>query len=159
MSGACSSIEDSLMDNQSHAAFCIKQFVKHGIRSSEFFPIRHNGECIARQIYGYLIDARGDIYKCWTDAGKKSEAIGNVSATEPINTTQLVRYLTGADVFDKQECQECFFLPVCGGGCPHLAIKKMNGNYSINLCNIAKSNLESFLEIYYEIKTNKEIAV
>lgn len=159
MSGACSSIDDALMDTQSHASFCIQQFVEHGIKSSDFFPMRINGECIARQINGYLIDARGDIYKCWTDIGKKSEAIGNVSATEPINSTQLVRYLTGADVFDRQECQECFFLPICSGGCPHLALKKMTGNSSINLCTIAKGNLKSFLEIYYEIKTNKGIAV
>lgn len=159
MSGACSSIDDSLMDNQSHASFCIQQFVKHGIKSSDFFPIRVNGECIARQLNGYLIDARGDIYKCWTDIGKKSEIIGNVSATETINSTQLIRYLTGADVFDKQECQECFFLPVCGGGCPHLAIKKMKGNNSINLCTIAKGNLEIFLEIYYEIKIKEEVVV
>ena len=152
MSGACSSYDDIIMDNQSRASFCIQQFVKYGIKSSEFFPIRHTDECIARQINGYLIDARGDIYKCWTDIGKKSEAIGNVSATETINTIQLVRYLTGADVFDRQECQECFFLPVCGGGCPHLAIEKIKGNNSINLCTIAKDNLKSFLEIYYEIK-------
>lgn len=29
----------------------------------------------------------------------------------------------------------------------------------INLFNIAKENLKSFLEIYYEIKTNKDVAV
>ena len=153
--GSCSSIDDILLDNQEQAIFNINQYKRYGIRSADFFPIKHNGECIARQIHGYLIDPRGDIYKCWTDTGKKTEAVGNVSDQTSINTTKLTRYLTGADVFDKEECQKCFFLPVCGGGCPHLSIKKMINNYPVDLCHIAKNNLEDFLEIYYEIKTRK----
>ncbi len=154
--GSCSSIDDILLDNQEQAKFNINQFKEYGIKSPDFFPIKHNGECIARQIYGYLIDPLGDIYKCWTDTGKKTESIGNVSDNSLINTTKLTRYLTGADVFDKEECQNCFFLPVCGGGCPHLAIKKQFKNREIDLCHIAKGNLEEFLEIYYEIKINKK---
>lgn len=152
--GSCSSIDDILLDSHEQANFNIEQYQKFGIKSPDFFPMKHNGECIARQIYGYLIDPLGDIYKCWTDTGKKTERVGNISNNELINTTKLTRYLTGADVFDNQECQECFFLPVCGGGCPHLAIKKMFENKQIDLCHIAKGNLEQFLEIYYEIKNN-----
>lgn len=157
--GSCSSIDDILLDNNTHAAFNIQQFQKYNIKSSDFFPMRHRGECIARQIYGYLIDARGDIYKCWTDTGKTSESIGNVSTPDIINHNQMIRYLTGADVFDSIECQECFFLPVCGGGCPHLSLKKKMENEKIDLCHVAKGNLEAFLEIYYEIKMNKIVAI
>jgi len=157
--GSCSSIDDILLDNQEQASFNIEQYKIHGIESRDFLPIKHSGECIARQIFGYLIDPRGDIYKCWTDTGKITEAIGNVNDETLINTAKLTRYLTGADVFDKEECQKCFFLPVCGGGCPHLSIKKMICNHQIDLCHIAKNNLEEFLEIYYEIKTNRKIAV
>ncbi len=152
--GSCSSIDDILMDNQEQAVFNISQFKKYGIKSPNFFPIKHNGECIARQIYGYLIDPLGDIYKCWTDTGNTAEKIGNVMEAN-VNTTKLTRYLTGADVFDNKECQDCFFLPVCGGGCPHLSIKKIFEDKKINLCHIAKGNLAEFLEIYYEIKTTK----
>lgn len=153
--GSCSSVNDALMDNQEQAKFNIDQYTKYGIKNSLFFPLKVNGECMARQLYGYLIDARGDIYKCWTDVGNKTETVGNVSNSTSVNTTKMTRYLTGADMFDKKECQECFFLPVCGGGCPHLAVKKMMYDEQVNLCLIAKGNLEKFLEIYYEIKTAK----
>ena len=153
--GSCSSIDDILLDNQEQAKFNIEQYNKYGIKSPDFFPLKHNGECIARQIYGYLIDPLGDIYKCWTDTGKKSERVGNISDSKLFNKKKLTRYLTGADVFDIEECQKCFFLPVCGGGCPHLSLKKTFENSNIDLCHIAKGNLEEFLEIYYEIKTKK----
>lgn len=154
--GSCSSIDDVLLDNQEQASFNIEQYSKYGITCSDFFPVRVGGECMARQIYGYLIDARGDIYKCWTDVGSTKEKVGNISNTDSVNTTKLTKYLTGADVFDKQKCQDCFFLPVCGGGCPHLALKKLSGDKNINLCLVAKENLKKFLEIYYEIKTNQK---
>jgi uncharacterized protein len=157
--GSCSSVEDIQLDNQSHADFNIEQYRNYGINSLDFFPVNQSGECIARQIYGYLIDASGDIYKCWTDIGNKSEVVGNVGNQELVNTTLMMRYLTGADVFDRKECQECLFLPVCGGGCPHLALKKIMGQNTINLCHVAKDNLKDFLEIYYEIKNNIKPAV
>jgi uncharacterized protein len=153
--GSCSSVDDILMDNQEQANFNIEQFSKYGIKNSNFFPIKVSGECMARQLYGYLIDARGDTYKCWTDVGNKKEVVGNISNNNAINPTKLTRYLTGADVFDKPECQKCFFLPVCGGGCPHLALKKQFDGNPIDLCLVAKDNLKEFLEIYYEIITKK----
>lgn len=151
--GSCSSVDDNLMDHQAYAKFIARQFTEYGIKSSEFFPIRHNGECIARQVNGYLIDARGDIFKCWTDTGNRSESIGNVCDLNSVNSTILTRYLTGADPFDDPKCQRCFFFPVCGGGCPHLSIKKITIDNRINLCHIAKGNLKAFLEMYYEITT------
>ncbi len=154
--GSCSSVDDILLDSKEQSIFNITQYKKFGITNSDFFPIKSNGECIARQIYGYLIDPLGDIYKCWTDTGKKTERVGNVSNDKLINTTKLTRYLTGADVFDKEECQECLFLPVCGGGCPHLSLKKMFENEQIDLCHVAKGNLKEFLEIYYEIKQKQK---
>jgi uncharacterized protein len=106
-----------------------------------------------------LVDARGDIYKCWTDVGNKKEAIGNILDDTLVNTTKLTQYLTGADAFDKPRCQKCFFLPVCGGGCPHIALKNLYESNSTNLCLIAKNNLEQFLEIYYEIKALKKAII
>lgn len=157
--GSCSSIDDILMDNDGQAKFNIEQYRKHGIANSDFFPAKVGGECMARKIYGYLIDARGDIYKCWTDVGNKNEIVGNVSNNSSVNTTKLTRYLTGADPLDKQACQECFFLPVCAGGCPHMALKKQFEANPIDLCLVAKGNLKEFLEIYYEIKTRKKVAI
>jgi len=156
--GSCSSVDDILMDNQEQANFNIEQYLQHGIKSADFFPVKVNGECMARQLYGYLIDARGDIYKCWTDVGQKKDAIGNILDKTTVNAKQITRYLTGSDMFDKQECQECFFLPVCGGGCPHMAIKKMMGHEQIDLCHVAKGNLDKFLSIYYDIKNREKVS-
>jgi uncharacterized protein len=157
--GSCKSVDDILMNNQEQANFNIDQYQKHNINSADFFPVRVVGECMARQIYGYLVDARGDIYKCWTDVGNKKEAIGNILDDTLVNTTKLTQYLTGADAFDKPKCQKCFFLPVCGGGCPHIALKNLYESNSTNLCLIAKNNLEQFLEIYYEIKALKKAII
>jgi uncharacterized protein len=154
--GSCSSIDDQLLDNQEQASFNIEQYEKHNINNPDFFPIKVSGECMARKLYGYLIDARGDIYKCWSDVGDNNEAVGNISNMNSINSIKLTRYLTGADPFDKQECQNCFFLPVCSGGCPHLALKKQFNDNPIDLCLVAKNNLQKFLEIYYELKTKKQ---
>lgn len=80
--------------------------------------------CGADYLYSYVIDADGDMYKCWNDIGIKGNSIGNIGVLE--NLSQFVqnpnqnysKYLTWSP-FDFEKCRECNILPICMGGCQY----------------------------------------
>lgn len=150
--GSCNSAPDDLLDRQMQADFTLRQFKKHGIPGLNFFPELSNQECMARHINSYLVDPTGNLYKCWTDIGVKEKAVGNITKKGGLNNKILTRYLTGADPFDEPECQECFYVPICTGRCPHFALKKKFDNADIDLCTISKGNLKEFLHYHYHTK-------
>jgi len=117
--------------------------------NTHFLPVSFYSECIARCINGYLVSPDGYLYKCWTDLGNKSEAIGHLSGKD-FTPDNLAKYMVGGDPFNDKKCSECNFLPICGGGCPHLKLKNIFNNSNVKLCHLSKSEIKDFLEIYYE---------
>ena len=83
--------------------------------------------CMAQRLHAYVIDERGDMYKCWEDVGRSEMAFGNVGSfsllREPdarINVED--RYFETVFPEDDKECMECKVFPFCVGGCPHKRI-------------------------------------
>lgn len=104
--------------------------------------------CMYRKKESYAIDSVGNIYKCIEHLGNPEYKIGNlkdgyISQKEIIETS--FSYLP----FEDEECCNCAYLPICGGGCPIDRIKYKEGKIS-NCCSIHKAKLEKLLPFLYE---------
>jgi uncharacterized protein len=119
---SCNSM-NCLFDREMKSKFMLEQFEKNGIHALDFFPKVSLGECCARHINSFVIDPQGEIYKCWNDIGVKGREIGNLHLTEITNPTLATNYITGADPIDDIACQNCFYFPICNGGCPYFRLK------------------------------------
>lgn len=154
--GECPCSEAMLLSNEEQASFVIEQYKKYNIiDNTHFLPLVNYTECLARCINAYLVSPDGYLYKCWTDLGNTDKSIGNISNNEII-LENLSKYLVGGDPFSDPKCLSCKFLPICGGGCPHLKLKKIFESSKVNLCHISKQKINDFLELYYE-RFNKDI--
>ena len=79
--------------------------------------------CSSSCIHTYVIDERGNLYRCWEDCGREEEAFGNVASFDnPLfdaDCQKMARYLEHAWPGDDPRCAACELMPVCMGGCPH----------------------------------------
>ncbi len=114
----------------------------------DFFPTYNISQCMMRTIRSYIVGPTGHFYKCWHHMGHQKKAIGKLGESG-INESNLYKYLNGADFLDDKDCQECFFFPVCLGGCPDLRVQNEFEGKQFDLCNIAKYKLQEFLELHY----------
>lgn len=64
-----------------------------------------------------VIGSDGSIYRCWDDIGRDDRKTGNLKDGLQVNSVYL-KYLMHDPTQDK-ECNQCFYLPLCLGGCPH----------------------------------------
>lgn len=95
---------------------------KHHNRGYVFIdvPLPRPGICGAVNLFSYVVDPLGDLYKCWDNIGHKNEKVGNIS--KPIKIEgKLLKWLSH-DCLTDHDCRECKVLPVCMGGCPNKAI-------------------------------------
>jgi uncharacterized protein len=118
-------------------------------RQSDLTP-----SCIATNINGFVIDSVGDIYKCYCDFGKDELVLGNVNDLKNIfkDLSLQERYTVGTDLFNDKKCQDCFFLPVCDGGCPS---KRLNNKYydkNYSVCTHFKEHFIESIKLYVKLK-------
>ena len=84
-------------------------------------------DCAALTLWSLLIDELGNLHKCaGLTAGNPQYAYGNAHDWDPAdpfatasNPDNIAKYLNCGDPVPDEECRECVWLPVCGGGCPH----------------------------------------
>jgi uncharacterized protein len=119
-------------------------YYKYGIRNNfenkVKLPIRLRNHCLADQVFSFVIDSKGYIYKCWSDTGNIEYAIGNLSANIISNENILVNYLKFDPTID-DECKECSVMPMCMGGCPH------NRLYETRTCSNLKYNIIELVKL------------
>lgn len=99
-----------------------------------FYPIHRNKMCSAVKLNTYIIGPSGEFYKCWNDVGYKDRIIGYINKENLDNQSLLLKYLMDGTMFDSPECRDCFFFPICGGGCPQYRLKNKYNNGKFNLC-------------------------
>jgi uncharacterized protein len=145
-----------LMNRDVVADFLLDLYKKHKYATSNLYPDSHVFECQVRNPHSLVIGPQGEIYKCWNDVGNKDKITGNIISKQSVNTNLLLRYYTAGDPFDDNDCKECFHLPICGGGCPYLRIKREYEDKNIDVCYVKKDRLQEFLEYYCEFKKLKE---
>lgn len=68
----------------------------------------------------------GSPQKCWEAAGKPVYSFGTAHDWDPANPLatatgpdNLAMHLSAARPVPDDGCQECVWLPLCAGGCPH----------------------------------------
>ena len=82
--------------------------------------------CGAHSIWSVGIDDAGNLQKCWEAVDKPWISFGTAHDWDPANPfataskpDNLTMYLNTAGPVPDDECQECVWLPMCAGGCPH----------------------------------------
>ena len=101
----------------------------------------HMGPCEIHRRHAYTIGPDGSLYACPGFTGEATQATGHIEGRE--DTWRLA----AAERFDrlsahKEECGDCSFIPVCGGGCS-LAAHTELGDMHQPSCH--KSAMESAL--------------
>lgn len=109
--------------------------------SIKFYPGGKRSECAVRNPNSYVIGPEGEIYKCWNDVGDSSKVVSDIYGNIR-NKELLIKYLSGNDPLEDDECKECVLFPVCSGGCPY---ERLRGIAKTDICPLIKNNLEDFL--------------
>lgn len=104
------------------------------------YPKLRSNYCGADAINSFVIDAEGNLYKCWNDIGFPQRVVGSLVNNESAinNNSVLIDYLL-YDVSEDSECAQCRFLPLCMGGCPS---KRLQG---LDRCEQVKHYLKEYL--------------
>ncbi len=105
------------------------------------YPSRLNTVCGCDRTNSLVINADGEIYKCWDDIGKKDISVGNINNPDEIKFNKsYMDYLMYDPTYDS-ECKECKFLPICLGGCPFKRIFNPSTR-----CAYSMKTLKAYLE-------------
>ncbi|MFW5781814.1 MAG: SPASM domain-containing protein, partial [Candidatus Muiribacteriaceae bacterium] len=136
--------------------FMFECYRKYGIKDMNFYPRSTYSSCSAITLHSYVLGPEGELYKCWRDIGRKEMIVGSIDGSIPTNNTLLAKYLVDINPYTSDKCGDCFFLPLCNGGCPNLRYRNKYEGTSFDTCMIHKQDLNGFLETYYEIKKGME---
>lgn len=143
------------------------------VKQGEYFDLRNFTRVIASILtkrrskshcdagVGYMaVSADGQLYPCHRFIGIKKLSSGNISN---LNAEQIIQHATS---FDKQlgdspgyrnnECIDCSFAFLCGGGCPYHSYLKHNNLYktSKNDCKFKRTIFDQTLRLICELKGN-----
>jgi len=144
-----------LITPQKEAEFTTEQYRRFGIEDLPAFPRRHYIGCTACRRNGFVIGPEGEIYKCWDDLGVAERQVGSIQPGGTWNPALISDYLVAASYLDDRDCEECFFLPVCSGGCPNARLRNLLEGRKNDPCLKFKYQLEELLEIHYELKKKR----
>lgn len=81
--------------------------------------------CGAEHNNSFAIDEKGNLYKCWNCMGYDDAILSKIDEPEKLNETVASVYL-GRDPFTEEDCKDCPYIPICGGGC--VEQKNVNGH-------------------------------
>jgi uncharacterized protein len=140
------------LDREQEIDFYINEYHTNGGEGLSYFPKRHSGMCSATMRNAFVIGAKGQVYKCWHDVGRKDREIGSLfELPQKWNWSLIAQYMTGVDILDDPECCDCFLQPVCDE-CPMIRYRKKYEGQNISVCARYSDRLAEFLEIHHARK-------
>ena len=151
---ACNTGSGCTLDTKNQLKFKLDAFYKYGINLG-YYPTVRDNICMAQHVNSFVIDANGDITKCWLDVGRSDRAIANVNSKGLIDSSLLTKYLVGCNPFYDETCIKCNIFPICGGGCQHDRIENQYFSAHHNICTIFKEGLGDLLYAHYLSKNEK----
>ena len=81
----------------------------------------HMGPCEIHRKHAYTLGPDGALYSCPGFTGEKTESIAHISGkVEPWHAAAMQKYEVLTPL--KDECDDCSYIPVCGGGCSVAAL-------------------------------------
>ena len=129
--------------------------IKFGLTEYSLYPENQNFDCAVKSANSFVIGPIGELYSCWENIGYKEYITGFLNAEglpEITNNESFFRYLVDADFLNDETCLDCFFFPICTGGCPEKRIRNKHCNACFDTCSIQKNAIEEILDLHYEIK-------
>lgn len=128
----------------------------HGINALSMFPSSVMGGCTMTKRNAYVVGPDGELYKCWNDVGVPELVIGNISSLTNWNMSLVAEGMVGASFLEDPKCQECYFFPICDGGCPKMRMLNNRDGKGRDTCSYFKNHLTALLEMHYEEKCKKQ---
>jgi len=120
------------------------EFVKKNPSFYDFHILETSYGCGAIRNDMIVIDANGDLFRCWNEIGSKERSVGDV-VNGITNWDRYMRY-SNISFFDlHKDCQNCFLVASCfGGHCPRRILfpEEFSAPY---VCNSEKWVLDDFL--------------
>ena len=114
-----------------------------GFSTPDFLDASY-GICTAVRNNTLVVDADGNLMKCYKDVGVSGEATGSLS-TGPQANSNLLKWMD-IQIPRDDECRECRFLPICLGGCS----KQWHEGASKGvICTPLKYNAEDMIRHYF----------
>jgi len=129
--------------------------IKFGLAEYSLYPENQNFDCAVKSANSFVIGPTGELYSCWENIGYKEYITGFLNAEGlPVitNNESFFRYLIDADFLNDEICLDCFFFPICTGGCPEKRIRNKHCNACFDTCAIQKTAIEEILDLHYEVK-------
>ncbi len=130
----------------------ISKMARQKIGTLPLFPQKRRPGCTLTCRNAYVVGPDGELYKCWDDVGLKEKVIGSIDRFDNWNMALLAEGMTGCSYLDSEECKECFYFPICDGGCHRIRQKNLHTEVKHSPCSYFRDNLEEMLELYYESK-------
>lgn len=99
----------------------LKKFEEKGFQVDyqAYYPQRITSNCGCDRMDAMVVDAHGNLYKCWEEIGNQKACIGQIGVDETYNLPKRYYDYFLFDPTLQEECKKCDILPVCmGGGCP-----------------------------------------
>lgn len=142
--------KDLCFENNSEKFSFYKEFALRLNIANFIYPSNDITECATRNAHSWIIDPKGDLYKCWEIIGNSNYKVGEICENGKIKITDyriLNRYLNGSDPLNDANCLNCFYLPICRGGCPHKRIENDFNNASNICCTYFKNEINNYLTL------------
>jgi uncharacterized protein len=131
------------------------EIVKAGLLEYSLYPKNQILECAVKSQDDFVIGPKGEIYSCWENIGHKDFIVGQLNdkgIPEIKNEASYYRYLVDADYLTDETCLNCFFFPLCNGGCPEKRIRNKHCKAQFDICAVQKDDIENILDLHYEVK-------
>ena len=145
--GVCSSVENNCYDNKEYADVMLPLFAKvlslgFTMNRMAIYPSARFNYCCADYVNSYVIDPKGDLYKCWNQVGQSGMSFGSIKEKSNAPHINELKWLLRNPI-DDSKCHNCEFLPICMGGCPYEALD--DGR---SLCDTIKYNFNRVIDFY-----------
>ena len=105
-----------------------------------------NTYCSAQSKYGFAVDEKGDMYKCWEKLSYYETSFGNIRNFDfdDIENNKILKDYESVLLPKDEKCLDCKLLPACKGGCPSKRLRK------IPRCLEASYDLDAYLRLIYK---------
>ena len=124
-----------------------------GLSAIPYPETRFSG-CMAVRPDEYVIQADGELHKCWDTVGQSQYAVGNILEVDrnSLNASNLQRWFKYDPFSEDIACRTCTWVPTCMGGCPFTVVYAENSPDSqVHLeCTTFKYNSKTMLPKYVD---------
>ena len=139
-------------NSEDKGQFIADLYHEYGINALSVFPHMVLGGCTMTKRNAYVVGPNGELYKCWDDVGRPEFEIGSVDSFLNWNMPLVAEGMIGASFLEDEKCKECFFFPICDGGCAKMRLLNNRDGKQRDVCTYFKNHIKTLLELYYESK-------